>query len=109
MNIWLDDLREAPQEWAHVHNLDELAALIDIARQNSDFSIDTLSFDFHLSHPKKGVDVIKYLADLCIQNQTKRFWPRTILYHSNDPEGVKVMKEYVADFESSELFNRDLI
>jgi len=104
MNIFLDDQRDAPQGWAHVHNLDELKTLIDAVSQNSDFFIDTMSFDFHLSHPKKGVDVMKYLADLCIKHQTKRFWPRTTLYHSNDPEGVDVMKSYADGFEASEQF-----
>jgi hypothetical protein len=104
MNIWLDDQRDAPHGWAHVHNLDELKTLIDAVSQNSDFYVDTMSFDFHLSHPKKGVDVMRYLANLCISAQNKRFWPRTVLYHSNDPEGVETMRAFATEFEASERF-----
>jgi hypothetical protein len=106
MNIWLDDQRTSPEGWTHVHNLDELKTLLEVASQNSEFYIDTMSFDFHLSHPRKGVDVMRYLADLCVNNQTRRFWPRTTLYHSNDPEGVEIMKAFATEFEGGERFRK---
>lgn len=103
MNIWLDDQREAPQGWVHLHNIEEMEKLIKSVRGQKDFYIDTISFDFHLSHPKKGIDVMKYLADLCSQNNTGRFWPKTVLYHSNDPEGVEIMRTFAISFEKEVL------
>ena len=103
MNIWLDDQRVAPQGWMHLHNLDEVKKLIELVGKHKDFFIEVMSFDYHLGHPKKGVDVMKYLTNLCIQNNTSKFWPKTVLYHSNDPEGVKIMKEF------AKSFNRDVL
>jgi|SRR3989304_3310873 len=99
MNIWLDDQRKAPEGWVHLHNIEEVEHLVQAIRGLSDFYIETMSFDFHLSHPKRGVDVMKYLADQCRQNKTMRFWPKTVLYHSNDPKGVKIMQVFSMDFE----------
>lgn len=104
MNIWLDDQREAPHGWAHVHNADEVEKLIEYTGAQKDFHIDTMSFDFHLSHPKKGVDVMKYLADLCRQGHTRKFWPKTVLYHSNDPKGIEIMRDFALNFEKEILF-----
>mgnify|MGYP006280976947 CR=1 FL=1 len=104
MNIWLDDQRQAPEGWVHLHNMDEVEAFVKSALCSSNNSgynvrIDKMSFDYHLSHPKKGIDVIKYLADLCVKENTDKFWPKEIFYHSNDPEGVKEMKAFVENFE----------
>lgn len=103
MNIWLDDQRNAPEGWLHTHNIDELERLLETVRGQKDFYIDTMSFDFHLSHPKRGIDVMKYLADLCRQSNTRRFWPKKVLYHSNDPEGVEIMRTFTETFEKEIL------
>src|SRR3989304_7936582 len=99
MNIWLDDQRDAPEGWIHLHNLEEVERFIESARGISAFYIDKMSFDFHLSHPKRGIDVMKYLADLCKKEKTTRFWPRSILYHSSDPKGIKIMKAFAGSFD----------
>lgn len=101
MNIWLDDQRKAPEGWIHLHNLDELEVLIQSVGKLKNFYIETMSFDFHLSHPKNGVDVMKYLIEQCNQYNTRRFWPKTVLYHSNDPEGVRIMKTFATNFEKN--------
>lgn len=100
MNIWLDDVRTAPEGWTHLHNIDEVEKFIKSVHNQKDFCIETMSFDFHLSHPKRGIDVMKYLVDLCAKEKTKRFWPKIVLYHSNDPKGVEIMKLFVANFET---------
>ena len=79
MNIWLDDQRKAPDGWIHPHNIDELEVLMQSVRELKDFYIETMSFDFHLSHQKNGVDVMKYLVEKCKQYNTRRFWPKTVL------------------------------
>ena len=99
MNIWLDDQRKAPEGWVHLHNIEEVELLINSVRGLKGFCIATMSFDFHLSHPKRGIDVMKYLVDQCNQNKTRKFWPKTILYHSNDPKGIGEMKTFAMNFE----------
>ena len=103
MKIWLDDVRTAPEGWIHMHNIDEMEKVIEIMMQKADLFIDEMSLDFHLAHPKNGVDVMKFLADLCKDNNTPRFWPKIIYYHSNDPNGVKIMKEF------AESVNKNLL
>ncbi|KKQ83912.1 MAG: hypothetical protein UT06_C0013G0012 [Candidatus Woesebacteria bacterium GW2011_GWA1_38_8] len=73
INIWLDDQRNAPDRWIHLHNIEEVEKMIGLVLEFDVFSIDTMSFDFHLSHPKNGLDVLKYLAGLCIKEKTKKF------------------------------------
>ena len=98
MNIWLDDIRQAPEGWVHVHNLDELDALVK--KLGEKFEIDVMSFDYHLAHPKRGIDVMKYLADLCAQEKTRRYWPKEVRYHTNDPKGEEEMRTFAIEFES---------
>ena len=103
MNIWLDDQRKAPTGWVHLHNIEEVEQLMQSVDGLKDFYIATMSFDFNLSHPKNGVDVMKYLADQCRRNKTRKFWPKTILYHSNDQDGVKTMETFAISFEKEIL------
>lgn len=103
MNIWLDDQRKAPEGWIHLHNIDELKLLMQTIHELKDFYIETMSFDFHLSHPKNGVDVMKYLINQCNQDNSRRFWPKTVLYHSNDPEGVRIMEVFATQISKTFL------
>ena len=103
INIWLDDMRDAPNGWIHLHNIEEVEKLVGLMLQKENFYINEMSFDFHLNHPKQGVDVMKYLVGLCKQHKTKRFWPKIIHYHSNDPNGVKIMQEFAAVAEKEIL------
>lgn len=101
VKIWLDDQRNPPEGWVHLHNLEEVENFVELISKVDGLSIDTMSFDFHLSDPKNGLDVMKYLADLCIKKNTKTFWPKTILYHSNDLKGVELMRSFAERFEKS--------
>lgn len=98
MNIWLDDQRKSPEGWTHLHNIDEVELVMDFECTKEDFTIETMSFDFHLNHAKSGVDVMKYLGDLCTKHKTSKFWPKTILYHSDDPQGIVVMRKFEEEF-----------
>ena len=82
---------------------EEVERFLGAVGKHKDFCIDTMSFDYHLSHPKRGIDVMKYLVDLCDQNNSRKFWPKTVLYHSNDPEGVEIMKAFTTSFEKEIL------
>lgn len=103
MNIWLDDIRFAPIGWIHLHNFDEVEKFIHPTSNQDDFPIDTMSFDFNLGHEKLGIDVLKYIANLCVQDKTGRFWPKKILFHTNDSAGRKIMMDFVLRFEKEIL------
>lgn len=98
MNIWLDDQRPGPEGWVHLHNFKEVEILINTARTLNNFSIEIMNFDFHLSDDKSGLDVLKYLGDMCVRYKTRKFWPKTITYHSDDRKGIKTMAEFAANF-----------
>ena len=100
---WLDDLRNAPEGWIHLKNIEDIKKLLEIMLLKEDLYIEAMDYDFHLNHPKLGVDVMKYQADLCIQNKTRRFWAKTVMYHSADPNGNKIMKKFVKKFEKEIL------
>ena len=103
IKIWLDDQRNPPEGFIHLHNLDEVENFVELTHEVKDLYIDTMSFDFNLAHPKNGLDVMKYLAGICKKYNTKNFWPKTILYHSNDSKGVEIMKSFaerIANFRS---------
>ena len=104
IKIWLDDQRIAPEGFIHLHNIEEVEKLIGLVLEFDVFSIDTMSFDFHLAHPKNGLDVMKYLADLCIKGKTKKFWPKNILYHSNDSKGVEIMRSFAESFKKENKY-----
>ena len=103
VNIWLDDMRVAPEGWVHLHNIEEVEFLVRSSRGLEDFYIDKMSYDFHLNHPKLGIDVMKYLADLCVKEKTKKYWAKTILYHSNDVNGIEIMRSFAESFEKEIL------
>lgn len=103
IKIWLDDARKAPDGWIHLKNIEGVKKIVEVMLQNEDLFIEVMDFDFHLNHPKRGVDVMKYLADLCVQNKTKRFWAKTVILHSNDPNGNKIMEEFAKKFEDEIL------
>lgn len=103
VNIWLDDIREAPEGWIPLKNIEGVEKLVEIMLQRDDLYIEEMSFDFHLNHPKLGIDVMKYLAELCVEHKTRRFWAKTILLHSNDPNGIRTMEKFAKKFESETL------
>ncbi len=105
MNIWLDDQRPGPEGWVHLHNLKEVEILVNTSSTLKDFSIDIMNFDYHLSDDKTGLDVMKYLAVLCRQNKTRKFWPKRVLYHSDDKDGAKLMTAFEIKFEKEKFYN----
>ncbi len=98
IKIWLDDMRQAPEGWINLKNIEGVEKVAEIMLQKEDLFIESMDFDFHLNHTKLGDDVMKYLADLCVQNKTRRFWPKTVLYHSTDMNGNKIMKAFADKF-----------
>ena len=78
MNIWLDDIRQVPEGWVHIHNLDELEKLVKKLGKN--FKVDVMSFDYHLAHPKRGIDVMtSFSASLSI-SKFYHFSPKRAIF-----------------------------
>jgi len=46
INIWLDDQRNAPNGWIHLHNIEEVEKRIGLVLEFDVFSIDTMSTEF---------------------------------------------------------------
>jgi len=101
MKLYLDDLRLAPEGWKKVYDCRDIKELI--AQAGEDFEIEAMSFDFNLTPWCNGVDVMKLLADACINKKTNKFWPKEIYYHSNDPKGIEQLKQFVEKFEKEKL------
>jgi len=103
VNIWLDDMRKAPVGWLHLHNIEEVEKFVGVVQAIEDLRIEEMSFDFNLSQEKSGIDVLKYLADQCVKYNTKKLWPKKILYHSTDTKGIELMKAFAESFEKDVL------
>ena len=81
MNIWLDDIRPAPQGFIHVRNLAELESLLN----DCNAPIEIMSFDHDLGDGEPdGYEIIKWLA-----NEWLGRWPGEVRVHSANPVGAK--------------------
>lgn len=87
MKIWLDDMREAPDEsWVHVRNEREFFDLLECAGENEE--IEVISFDHDLGEGEPtGYDILKKFIFLCIEDTSFRLWPRRIESQSANPPG----------------------
>jgi hypothetical protein len=103
IKIWLDDIRDAPDGWLQLRNINEVERFIMIVKDLKGFFIEEMEFDFNLGDIKRGIDVMKYLSDLCVKGNTKKFWPRKIMYHSTDTEGIEIMRSFAERFEKDVL------
>lgn len=78
MNLWLDDVRPAPEGWTHVKTADEAIALLATG------NVDTCSLDHDLAdksgREKTGYDVVMWMAET-------GEWPRVVHVHSMNPVG----------------------
>ena len=87
MRIWLDDVREVPKGFIHVHNLKELKMLLEIS---PDEVIEEMSFDHDLGlNTPDGYEIIKWLA----RKHPDR-WPKEVRSHSANPIGRENIEAY---------------
>lgn len=87
VNIWLDDLRPAPEGFIHVHNMDEVVRLL---KDTSD-PVWVMSFDHDLGEGATGYDVIKFIADQFLDR-----YPREVRAHSANPVGRGAILQFDA-------------
>jgi hypothetical protein len=84
INLWLDDVRPAPEGWVWVKTVKDAKAVI---RENR---IDALSLDHDLGGDNPtGYDLVKWLEEEVIV--FGRVPPRTMTIHSANPPGRRNM------------------
>lgn len=89
MKIWLDDVREAPEGYIHVHSVNEAKKLIEQLEQTN--SIELLDLDHDLGeYASDGGDGIKLLDWLV---ETGRCYP--IKLHTMNPVGRDNMQRMI--------------
>ena len=99
MKIWLDDMREAPDEsWVHVRNEKEFFGLLGRVGENEE--IEVISFDHDLGEGEPtGHDILKKLILHCIEDASFRLWPRSIESQSSNPPGRENILGLAASFK----------
>ena len=90
LNIWLDDIREAPTNFIHVRSVNKAKSLI-LKLENDDIKIDCLDLDHDLGdYASDGGDAIKLVLWLA---ETERFYP--IKLHTMNPVGRANMQAII--------------
>ena len=74
MNIWIDDEREAPENWLWLQNSEEALTLLDQLKFR-EVPVEVISFD----HDLGGEDTTRRIATWMIEHD---FWPEEICIHS---------------------------
>ena len=87
MKLWLDDIREAPEGWEHVHTVQEC---IDYLSMGADIEAIDLDNDLGDCDTRQGYEVMDYienrLAMLC------QMPPKEIYIHTGNPSAAQRMK-----------------
>ena len=96
MNIWLDDLREAPENWIRTHDVEETIGLL----KDNKSHVEAISLDHDLGEDQDGVDVLKWLEQQHKQDDAV-YWPKWVMIHSSNAVGRENMRRII---ESSSLY-----
>ena len=101
MKIWLDDIRETPDEsWVRVRNEKEFFDLLECIREDEE--IEVISFDHDLGEGEPtGHDILKKIIFRCIKESSFRFWPHRVESQSDNPPGRANILGLAASFEAS--------
>lgn len=90
MLIWLDDVRDAPEGYIHVHSVNEAKNLI-VQLEQTNQKIDLLNLDHDLgNYARDGGDGIKLVDWLA---ETGRHYP--IKLHTMNPVGRDNMQRII--------------
>lgn len=88
MNIWLDDLRQAPEGWVRTYTVDQTISLL------KEGGVDTLSLDHDLGTESDGVDVLKWL-EAQDKGEGNDYWPNVVSIHSSNSVGRMNMQRII--------------
>jgi hypothetical protein len=87
MKIWLDDLRDPPDDsWKVARTYDECRDFIMcFVALDDDDSIECISLDHDLGEEKTGYDVVKLIEELVVGDYN--YFPPKMFIHSANPVG----------------------
>jgi hypothetical protein len=97
MRVWLDDVREAPDGWAHVRTPDEAIELLN-SGEVEEISLD---HDLGLATPESeptGYDVLVWLEQ-AIATEAWTYPVPTIHVHSANPVGWRRMEQAIESIQ----------
>ena len=90
MNLYLDDIRQTPENFERVYDYDEFVNFI-----NKNGVPEFISFDHDLGEGKTGFDCAKFLVDYCLD---KRITKINFHVHSQNPVGKENIEKLLENF-----------
>ena len=97
MNLYLDDIRQTPENFERVYDYDEFVNFI-----NKNGVPEFISFDHDLGEGKTGFDCAKFLVEFCLDNGVSDI---NFQVHSQNPVGKENIEKLLANF--NRLKNRN--
>jgi hypothetical protein len=97
MNVWLDDVREAPEGWVHVKTPEEAINLL----RSGEVEEISLDHDLGLATPeaeRTGYDVLAWLEE-AVATDAWSFKLPVIRVHSANPVGWRRMEQAIASIQ----------
>ena len=95
INIFLDDLRDYPNDFVVARNYRDC---IDLLNNNR---VKIMTFDHDLGEEKTGYDVAKYIVEMGIENSD--FWPQLIYIHTSNPVGRNNIYQLLDRYKPEEV------
>ena len=84
MDVWMDDIRPAPEGWTWVHTVEEVTDLLATG------SVEALSLDNDLGPGMtEGYHVVKWLEE-------NGFWPEILCIHTNNAVAGRYMRDVIS-------------
>jgi len=90
MNLYLDDIRQTPENFERVYDYDEFVNFI-----NKNGVPEFISFDHDLGEGKTGFDCAKFLVDYCLDNRITKI---NFHVHSQNPVGKENIEKLLENF-----------
>lgn len=87
MKIWLDDIRDAPDEtWTVVRTLDRALLLLEGLHKTRGVEFEAISFDHDIPDSTNPTATSRPVLNWIIMNH---YWPKEIFVHSSNPPGAE--------------------
>ena len=90
MNLYLDDIRQTPENFERVYDYDEFVNFI-----NKNGVPEFISFDHDLGEGKTGFDCAKFLVEFCLDNGVSDI---NFQVHSQNPVGKENIEKLLDNF-----------
>ena len=90
INLYLDDVRETPDNFVRVYNYEEFVQFI-----NENSVPDFISFDHDLGEGKTGFDCAKFLVEYCLDHGISKI---NFVVHSQNPVGKENIEKLLENF-----------